>query len=105
MTARFLGYGRQSIDQTDIDAVVDVLRSDYLTQGPAVERFESALAERCGARHAIAVSNGTAARHLACLAAGLGPGDVGLTSAITFAASANCMLYAGADATFADIDP
>ena len=99
-----LGYGRQSIDQSDIDAVVSVLRSDFLTQGPVVERFEGALAERVGARHAIAVSSGTAGLHIACLAAGVGSGDRGLTAAITFAASANCLLYAGAEAGFVDID-
>ena len=102
---RFLGYGRQSIDRSDVDAVVAVLQSDFLTQGPAVERFEAALAERVGARHAVAVSNGTAALHLACLAAGIGPGDRGLTAAITFAASASCLRYAGAEAGFIDIDP
>ncbi len=102
---RFLGYGRQSIDRSDIDAVVAVLQSDFLTQGPAVDRFEAALAERVGARHAIAVSNGTAALHIACLAAGIGPNDRGLTAAITFAASANCLRYAGAEVGFVDIDP
>src|SRR5215467_1815003 len=96
MPQRFLGYGRQSIDDSDIDAVVAVLRSDFLTQGPAIERFEAALAERVGASHAVAVSSGTAALHIACLAAGVGPGDRGLTSAVTFAASSNCLLYAGA---------
>jgi perosamine synthetase len=101
---RFLGYGRQSIDRSDIDAVVAVLASDFLTQGPAVERFEAALAERAGARYAIAVSSGTAALHISCLAAGIGPGDLGLTSAITFAASANCLIYAGGGAAFVDID-
>lgn len=99
-----LGYGRQSIDQSDIDAVVSVLRSDFLTQGPAVERFEAALAERAGARHAVAVSSGTAGLHIACLAAGLAPGDRGLTAAVTFAASSNCFLYVGAEAGFVDID-
>ena len=90
---RFLGYGRQSIDQGDIDAVVDVLRSDFLTQGPAVERFEAALAERVGARHAIAVSSGTAGLHIAYLAAGLQPGDVGVTAAPhqADAARSSCM--------------
>jgi len=105
MSARFLGYGRQSIDHSDIDAVVATLESDFLTQGPQVERFEAALAERVGARHAIAVSSGTAALHIACLAAGIGPGDLGLTSAITFAASANCLIYTGGKAAFVDIDP
>ncbi len=101
---RVLGYGRQSIDRSDVDAVVAVLQSDFLTQGPAVERFEAALAERVGARHAVAVSSGTAALHVACLAAGIGLGDLGLTSAMTFAASANCLRYAGAEAGFVDID-
>jgi len=101
---RFLGYGRQDVDRHDIESVVAVLSSDFLTQGPAVERFEAALAERCGARYAVAVSNGTAALHVACLAAGAGPGDRGLTAAITFAASANCLLYSGADVGFIDID-
>ena len=104
MASSVLGYGRQSIDQSDIDAVISVLRGDFLTQGPAVERFEAALAERVGARHAVAVSNGTAGLHLACLAAGIKPGDRGLTAAVTFVASANCFLYAGADAGFVDID-
>jgi UDP-4-amino-4,6-dideoxy-N-acetyl-beta-L-altrosamine transaminase len=104
MNQRFLGYGRQSIDRSDIDAVVAVLESDFLTQGPLIDRFEAALAERVGARHAVTVSNGTAALHIACLAAGIGPGDVGLTSAITFATSANCLIYAGGDAGFVDID-
>ena len=80
------------------------VRSDFLTQGPAVERFEAALAERVGARHAVAVSSGTAGLHLACLAAGIRPGDRGLTAAVTFAASANCLLYAGGEAGFVDID-
>jgi perosamine synthetase len=105
MTRRYLGYSRQSIDRSDVDAVVAVLQSDFLTQGPAVERFEAALAERVGARHAIAVSNGTAALHLACLAAGIRANDLGVTSAITFAASANCLRYAGAEAGFVDIEP
>src|SRR5664279_2580879 len=104
MTLKFLGYGRQSIDQSDVDSVVEVLRSDFLTQGPAVERFEAVLAERVGARHAVAVSSGTAGLHIACLAAGLGPDDLGLTAAVTFAASANCLLYSGAEAGFVDID-
>jgi UDP-4-amino-4,6-dideoxy-N-acetyl-beta-L-altrosamine transaminase len=104
MVRPFLGYGRQSIDDADINAVVDVLRSDFLTQGPAVEKFEAALAERTGARYAVSVSNGTAALHLACLAADVGHGDLGLTSAITFAASANCIRYVGGEPGFVDID-
>src|SRR5215469_7285646 len=101
---QFLGYGRQTIDRSDIDAVVAALESDFLTQGPLVDRFEAALAERVGARHAVAVSSGTAGLHLACVAAGTEPGDRGLTSAITFSASANCLIYAGADPGFVDID-
>lgn len=102
---RPLSYGRQSIDEDDIKAVVDVLRGDFLTQGPMIERFEAALAERVGAKYVVAVCNGTAALHIACLAAGIGPGDRGLTSPVTFVASANCLRYCGADVVLADIDP
>jgi perosamine synthetase len=102
---RFIPYGRQSISEDDIAAVVEVLRSDWLTQGPVVERFERAVAEYCGARYAVAVANGTAALHLAALAAGFGPGDEVITSPITFVASANCIAYTGAKPAFADIDP
>lgn len=98
-------YGRQSVSQADIDAVVEVLRSDYLTQGPAVERFETALATYCDAQHAVAVSNGTAALHLAMLALGVGEGSLVWTSPNSFAASANCARYCGADVDFVDIDP
>ena len=98
-------YGKQSISDEDFAAVEAVLRSDWLTQGPMVERFERALAERCGARHAVVVANGTVALHLACLAANLGPGDEGITSSLTFLASANCMLYCGATPVFVDIGP
>jgi UDP-4-amino-4,6-dideoxy-N-acetyl-beta-L-altrosamine transaminase len=98
-------YARQSISQADIDAVARVLRSDWLTQGPDIERFEKGVAAACGARHAIAVSNGTAALHLACMAFDLGPGDLLWTSPNTFAASANCARYCGADVDFVDIDP
>ncbi len=101
----FIPYGRQWIDDDDIAAVVEVLRSDWLTCGPKVTEFESALAEYCGAKHAVAVSNGTAALHVAMLAAGIGPGDRVLTSAITFLASANCAEFVGATADFTDIDP
>jgi UDP-4-amino-4,6-dideoxy-N-acetyl-beta-L-altrosamine transaminase len=85
--------------------VLQVLRGDWLTQGPAVAAFERALAENCGARYAVAVASGTAALHLACLAAGVGPGDVGVTSPITFVASANCIAYCGGTPCFADVDP
>lgn len=102
---RLLGYGRQTIDEDDIAAVVNVLRSDFLTCGPATERFERAIGETAGARYAIAVANGTAALHVACLAAGIGPGDEVIVSPITFAASANCVLYCGGTPVFADIDP
>ncbi|MFJ3484453.1 UDP-4-amino-4,6-dideoxy-N-acetyl-beta-L-altrosamine transaminase [Pseudomonas sp. NPDC090202] len=98
-------YGRQSLDQADIDAVVEVLRSDWLTQGPTIERFEAALAERCEAAFGVAVSNATAALHIACLAAGLGEGDWLWTSPNTFLASANCGRYCGAGVDFVDIDP
>lgn len=98
-------YGRQAISEADIEAVVRVLRSDWLTQGPEVPAFEKTVAEYCGARHAVAANSGTSALHLACLALGVGPGDVVWTSAITFAASANCALYCGARADFVDIDP
>ncbi|BAQ73345.1 UDP-4-keto-6-deoxy-N-acetylglucosamine 4-aminotransferase [Pseudomonas sp. Os17] len=98
-------YGCQSINQADIDAVVQVLQSPWLTQGPTVERFERALADYCQAGHAVAVCNATAALHIACLAAGLGQGDVLWTSPNTFVASANCARYCGAQVDFVDIDP
>lgn len=98
-------YGRQDITQSDIDAVVDVLRSDFLTQGPAIPRFEQAVAGRVGAKHAIAVCNATAALHIACLALDLGPGDLLWTVPNTFVASANCGRYCGADVDFVDVDP
>lgn len=98
-------YGRQNIDQADIDAVVDVLRSDFLTQGPIVPAFEEAVANYCGAQYAVAVSNATSALHIACLALGVGKGDVVWTSPITFVASANCVLFCGATVDFVDIDP
>ena len=97
-------YGKQQISDTDIQAVVDVLRSDFLTQGPVVPAFEAAVAKHCQARHGIAVSNATAGLHLACLTLGLGPGDLLWTSPITFVASANCALYCGAQVDFVDID-
>ena len=98
-------YGRQDISETDIQAVVDVLRSDFLTQGPAVPAFEKAVADYCGAGHAVTVNSATSALHIACLALGVGKGDIVWTSPITFVASANCALYCGADVDFVDIDP
>lgn len=98
-------YGRQDITQSDIDAVVSVLKSDYLTQGPVVPRFEQEVASYCNVAHAIAVNSATSALHIACLALGLGPGDWLWTSPITFVASANCGLYCGAQVDFVDIDP
>jgi len=98
-------YGKQQISDTDIHAVMKVLRSDFLTQGPVVPAFEAAVATHCLARHAVAVSNATAGLHLACLTLGLGPGDLLWTSPITFVASANCALYCGAQVDFVDIDP
>lgn len=98
-------YGRQEITQQDIDAVVDVLRSDFLTQGPQVPRFEDKLAAYCGAAHAVAVNSATSALHIACLAQGLGEGDWLWTTPNTFVASANCALYCGAQVDFVDIDP
>lgn len=98
-------YGRQDINQTDIDAVVDVLRSEFLTQGPIVPAFEKAIGDYCGAQHAVAVNSATSALHIACLALGVGNGDVVWTSPITFVASANCALYCGATVDFVDIDP
>jgi perosamine synthetase len=100
-----LPYGRQCLEEDDREAVLRVLSGDWLTQGPTVGSFEEALAESCGVRHAVAVSSGTAALHLACLAAGVGPGDFGITSPITFVASANCIAYCGGTPGFADIDP
>ncbi len=97
-------YGRQDISQADIDAVIDVLKSDWLTQGPMVGLFEKAVADYCGATHAVAVNSGTSALHIACLALGLGPGDYLWTSPNTFVASANCALYCGATVDFVDID-
>ena len=97
-------YGRQSIDEEDIQNVVKVLRSDFLTQGPMVEQFEKCVADYCGAKYAVAVANGTAALHVACLAAGLEAGDMLWTSPVTFVASANCARYCGADVDFVDID-
>jgi perosamine synthetase len=98
-------YGRQLLDEDDIAAVVRVLRGDWLTQGPAVEAFEEAVADVCDVPYAVAFSSGTAALHAACHAAGARPGDEVITSPLTFAASANAAAYVGATPTFADIDP
>jgi mRNA-degrading endonuclease toxin of MazEF toxin-antitoxin module len=97
-------YGRQSINDRDIFSVVKTLRSDYITQGPKIKQFEEFLAEYCGAKYAVAVSSGTAALHIACLAAGLGKDDTLWTSPNTFVASANCALYCGARPDFVDIN-
>jgi UDP-4-amino-4,6-dideoxy-N-acetyl-beta-L-altrosamine transaminase len=97
-------YGRQDISEADIQAVVDVLHSDYLTQGPAVPAFEISFTQYCGVGHAVAVNSATSALHIACLALGVGKGDVVWTSPITFVASANCALYCGAQVDFVDID-
>ena len=105
MSKTFIPYAHQSISEQDIQAVVDVLRSDWLTQGPSVEHFERIAADYCGCRYAVAVNSGTSALHIACLAAGLGEGDVLWTSPNTFVASANCALFCGASVDFVDIDP
>lgn len=97
-------YGRQTINDADMEAVQSVLRSDWLTQGPVIANFEQSVAEYCGAKYAVAVSNATAALHLACLAFKLGPGDYLWTSPNTFVASANCALYCGAQVDFVDVD-
>src|SRR5438445_9986442 len=99
----FLPYGRQSIDEDDIHAVVDTLRSDWLTTGPKVDEFEEAFATWVGARYAVSFSSGTAALHGAAFAAGIGPGDEAITSPLTFAATANCVLYQGGRPVFADV--
>ena len=104
MTRRHLNYGRHSIDDDDVQAVVDALRGDLVTQGPVVERFEATVADTVGARHAIAVSSGTAALHIACLAAGVASGDTGATSTLSFVASANALIYCGDDDDLLDID-
>lgn len=98
-------YGRQDISAEDIEAVAAVLRSDFLTQGPAVPAFEQAVANRVGVRHALAMNSATSALHVACLALGVGPGDLVWTSPVSFVASANCARYCGADVDFVDIDP
>jgi len=101
---QFLSYGRQLIDEDDIQVVLETLRSPFLTQGPKIQQFEQAVADYVGAQYAVAFCNGTAALHAACYAAGIGEGDEVITSPITFAASANCVRYMGGTVVFADID-
>ncbi|MCH2158974.1 MAG: UDP-4-amino-4,6-dideoxy-N-acetyl-beta-L-altrosamine transaminase [Oleiphilaceae bacterium] len=101
----FIPYGKQEISQVDIDSVIDVLKSDFLTQGPQVPTFENSLISACGAKYAFAVNSATSALHISCLALDLGPGDYLWTSPITFVATANCGLYCGASIDFVDIDP
>lgn len=101
----YIPYGRQCIEEDDIEAVVNVLKSDYLTTGPKISEFENKVANYVGAKYAVAVSNGTAALHIACLVAGIKKGDEVITTPITFAASANCILYCEATPIFADIAP
>ena len=97
-------YGKQDINQADIDAVVDILQSDFLTQGPAVQLFESKLTEYCDAKYAVAVNSATSALHISCLALGVSDKDIVWTSPITFVASSNSALYCGASVDFVDID-
>src|SRR5258708_39328515 len=101
----FMPYGHQDISEEDIEAVVRVLRLDWLTQGPTVPAFEAAVAQRCASQHAVAVNSATSALHIACIALGVGRGDWVWTTPITFVASANCARYCGAMVDFVDIDP
>lgn len=101
---KMIQYGRQTIEEDDIQAVVDVLRSDYLTTGPKIAEFEKMVADYVGAKYAVAISNGTSALHAACFAAGIQPGDEVITTPLTFAASSNCVLYCGGTPVFADVD-
>lgn len=101
----YLAYGRQNIDDKDIERVVEILKGDYLTTGPTILEFEKKVSDYVGAKYSVAVSNGTAALHMACFAAGIGEGDEVLVPAITFAASSNCVLYCGGTPVFIDIDP
>ncbi len=102
---KMIPYGRQTIEEDDIQAVVDVLRSDYLTTGPKIAEFEKMVADYVGAKYAVAISNGTSALHATCFAAGIKPGDEVITTPLTFAASVNCVLYCGGTPVFADVDP
>ena len=103
--AQFIPYGRQSVSDQDIAAVVDVLKSDFLTQGPVVPAFEEAVASYCGAMHGVAANSATSALHIACMALDVGPGDRVWTSPLTFVASSNAALYCGAEVDFVDVDP
>ena len=105
MPVILIPYGKQTIEQDDIQAVVDVLKSDFLTTGPKIAEFEQTVADYVGAKYAVAISNGTSALHAACFAAGIEPGDEVITTPLTFAASANCVLYCGGTPVFADVDP
>ena len=98
-------YGRQDISESDIQAVIEVLKSEFLTQGPVVPAFEKAVADYCGTKYAIAVNSATSALHIACMALDVGKGDIVWTSPVTFVASANCALYCGASVDFVDINP
>ena len=100
-----IGYGRQYIDDSDIQSVVDVLKSDFLTCGPKIDEAQEKLKKVTGAKYAVLMSNGTAALHAACYAANIQEGDEVITTPMTFAASANCILYCGGKPVFADIDP
>ena len=102
---KMIPYGRQTIEEDDIQAVVEVLKSDYLTTGPKIAEFEGMVADYVGVKYAVAISNGTSALHAACFAAGIGKGDEVITTPLTFAASANCVLYCGGTPVFADVDP
>ena len=105
MNTKIIPYGRQSIEQDDIEAVVNTLQSDFLTQGPKVLEFEKKFADYIGSKYAVAVNNATSGLHLSVLSLGLSKGDRVITTPITFAASANCIRYAGAEVWFADINP
>lgn len=105
MTRKLIPYGRQWIDDSDIKAVIKILRSGWITQGPTIESFENKIAQKVGAKYATAVSNGTAALHAACFAAGIGPGDEVIVPTLTFTASANCVLFCGGTPVLCDIDP
>lgn len=102
---KMIPYGKQTIEKDDIQSVVDVLKSDYLTTGPKIAEFEKMVADYVGAKYAVAISNGTSALHAACFAAGIQPGDEVITTPLTFAASSNCVLYCGGTPVFADVDP